>query len=255
MATERDVYAPNLSAGWVLALRALRRMKVSRTTNLMVRIADPAVEIPELRALADGLIATAGLQQVRTVASTLFPAAWARRYPEPSALSNHYRALYPRIQRATRKNRDGTYFGRITAYPRGNNEAPFDQLTNTVDKLRQTRGGRSLSSQYEISIWRPGDLPQGMGFPCLAHLSLHREDGHLHLTGYYRNQYLVERAYGNYLGLAGLQRYLATATGLALGELVVIAGHAEIDSHTGVGMRAVDTVIEQAEPFLSDDDA
>jgi thymidylate synthase len=230
-------------------------MRISRTTNLVVRIADPSVEIPELRALADGLATAAGLQQVKTVASTLFPAAWARRYPEPSVLSSHYRTLYPRIQRATRKNRDGTYFGRITAYPRADNEAPFDQLTNTVTKLRQTRGGRSLSSQYEISIWRPGDLPQGMGFPCLAHLSLHREDGRLHLTAYYRNQYLIERAYGNYLGLAGLQRYIATATKLALGELVVIAGHAEIDNHSGVGLRAVDRVLAQSQPFLPDADA
>ena len=72
MATERDVYAPNLSVGWVLALRALRRMRVSRTTNLIVRVADPAVEIPELRALADGLVAAAGLQQVRTVPAPSF---------------------------------------------------------------------------------------------------------------------------------------------------------------------------------------
>jgi thymidylate synthase len=168
-------------------------------------------------------------------------------------LSNHSRALYPRIQRSTRKNADGTYFGRITAYPRAKNEPPYDQLSNTVDKLRQQRGGRSLSSQYEISIWRPGDLARGMGFPCLAHLSLHREDGRLHMTAYYRNQYLVERAYGNYLGLSGLQRYLATATELVLGELVVVAGHAEIDTHRGVGLRAVDTAIVQAEPFLPED--
>jgi hypothetical protein len=229
-------------------------MGVSRTTNLVVRVADPAVEVPDIRALADGLVQVAGVQRIDTVASTLFPAAWAGRHPEPSALSNHYRALYPRIRRATRKNRDGTYFGRITAYPRDANEEPFDQLSHTVEKLRQQRGGRSLSSQYEISIWRPGDLARGMGFPCLAHLSLHREDGGLHLTGYYRNQYLVERAYGNYLGLAGLQRYIAAATGLALGELVVIAGHAEIDTHRGVGMRAIDNLIDQADPLLPDED-
>jgi thymidylate synthase len=139
----------------------------------------------------------------------------------------------------------------MTAYPRADGVPPYDQLTETVEKLRQQRGGRSLSSQYEISIWRPGDLPRGMGFPCLAHLSLHRTDGQLHLTGYYRNQYLVERAYGNYLGLAGLQQYLATAAELALGELVVIAGHAEIDTHTGVGLRAIDTLIEAAQPYVA----
>lgn len=36
------------------------------------------------------------------------------------------------------------------------------------------------------------------------------------------------KGYGNYLGLAQLQAYLAEATGFTPGELTVIAGHADL---------------------------
>ena len=46
----------------------------------------------------------------------------------------------------------------------------------------------------------------------------------------YRNEYLVGRAYGNFLGLAELQAYMARAAGLEVGELLMTIGHAEVES-------------------------
>lgn len=45
----------------------------------------------------------------------------------------------------------------------------------------------------------------------------------------YRNQYFIQRALGNYLGLARLQRFVATAVGLEQGPLTVHAFHAQLD--------------------------
>ena len=53
--------------------------------------------------------------------------------------------------------------------------------------------------------------------------------GHLHQQAVYRNEYLVGRAYGNYLGLAQLQVYIASACGADVGELLVTVGHVELD--------------------------
>jgi hypothetical protein len=51
----------------------------------------------------------------------------------------------------------------------------------------------------------------------------------VHLLATYRNQYLVERGLGNYIGLANLRDYVAVQAGLAPGELMVVAGHAIAD--------------------------
>jgi thymidylate synthase len=45
----------------------------------------------------------------------------------------------------------------------------------------------------------------------------------------YRNESLLSRAYGNYLGLAALLHYVAKVVGLEVGELLVTAGHVELE--------------------------
>jgi hypothetical protein len=117
------------------------------TVHLLVRIADPTAEVSEIQGAAEALIATEneGRQEkdempaVGTTRNTIFPAAWARRLPEPEDLSRHYRERYTKDGlRGVEQNSRGTYFGRVVAYPRfGDGEKSADQLTDTVRKLRQ----------------------------------------------------------------------------------------------------------------------
>jgi thymidylate synthase len=255
MSTSRDVYAPTVSAAWVRAVEAMLAIPSHTAVHFAVRIAEPgAPEEAEIRAIADELLALEGLQRIKSIRNTIFPAAWAERFAEPQNLAQHYREKYPIIRRFP-KNRDGTYFGRLVAYPMGldKNEATFDQLTDLIGKLRQestisvgaTRA-RNLSSRYEINIWKPNDLPTGMGFPCMAHMSFHLVDGSLHMLAQYRNQFLIERGYGNYLGLAQLQSYIATAAGLNPGELMILASHAKLDTHGKLNITAIRRAIGQA---------
>ena len=37
-----------------------------------------------------------------------------------------------------------------------------------------------------------------MSFPCLAHLSVHLHKGAINIQAVYRNESLIDRAYGNY---------------------------------------------------------
>jgi thymidylate synthase len=196
------------------------------------------------------------LQEIKSVRNTIFPAVWAQRFPEPEELADHYREHYPTLRRFP-KNRNGTYFGRLVAYPMGSSrdDGAFDQLTDLIKKLRAESsvkaGGkraRRLSSRYEVNIWKPGDLPTGMGFPCMAHMSFHLVNGALHLLAQYRNQYLIERAYGNYLGLAELQTYIAAAAGLTPGELMILASHASLDTHGKVGISAIRDALQRCPP-------
>lgn len=53
---------------------------------------------------------------------------------------------------------------------------------------------------------------------------------------------MISRAYGNYLGVAELQRYISAAAGVQVGELIVVAGHAELDDGN---QRAVTKMLQE----------
>ncbi len=81
----------------------------------------------------------------------------------------------------------------------------------------------------DMQVYAPTPDTIPMGFPCLSHLSFQRDGQHLHLMAHYRHQYLVERAYGNYLALGLLQGYIAAAADLRVGHLSVNVGLATLE--------------------------
>lgn len=245
---DRYIVASNLSEGWLDAVRMLSAAPKGKAVHLLIRILDPIAEETTIRAAAQGLIddynsahTRKELPDIETTRNTIFPASWARRHPDPEKLAAYYRERYTKDGlRGFADNKRGTYFGRIVAYPRGDNEEPADQLTDTVRKLRDELaypGGKS--SRYEINIYSERKDRSPLSFPCLAHLSVHMHDGKLHMQAVYRNESLVARAYGNYLGLGELQAYIAEQSGLSLGELLMTIGHVELDA----GKRAIRTML------------
>jgi thymidylate synthase len=236
---DRYIAAKTLSEGWLEAVRLLHEIDGGKVVHLVVRIGRPDQEIPEIRGEAQALIDewNAGhaneMPDIETTSNTLFPASFARRTDGPEELVAYYRERYTKAGlRGFKDNERGTYFGRIVAYPRGEGQEPADQLSDTVRKLRQELDhdkGSHKSSRYEINIYSEACDTIPMSFPCLAHLSVHLHQGEVHLQAVYRNESLIARGYGNFLGLAELQAYIAEHAGAAVGELMITAGHAELD--------------------------
>jgi thymidylate synthase len=246
---DRYAVATNLSEGWLDAVRLLERTTRFKAVHLLIRILDPIAEDSAIRAAAQGLIDDFNATHTRekpdidTTRNTIFPASWARRNPEPADLAAYYRQRYTKEGLlGFRDNSRGTYFGRLVAYPRGKDEEPGDQLTDTIRKLRDELGGRGpKSSRYEMNVYSERKDRNPMSFPCLAHLSVHLREGELHMQAVYRNEHLVARAYGNYLGLAQLQSYMAERAEVAVGELLLTVGHVELDA----GKRAIRAMLAQ----------
>src|SRR5665811_1184864 len=249
---DRYAVAESLSEGWLDAVCAAYAAPGGRLVHLIVRVLRPTVEIEDIRSAAQSLIDewnaahTNGrgkrLHSIETTRNTIFPAAWGRRHPEPSDLAAYYRSQYTKGGlRGFGPNQRGTYFGRIVAYPRSDSQEPADQLTDTVRKLRdEIRGGQPKSSRYEINVYNEALDTNPMGFPCLAHLSVHLHDHVLQLQAVYRNESLIERAYGNYLGIAELQAYMAAAAGIGVGELMITVGHAELNGRKSAVKAVLD---------------
>jgi thymidylate synthase len=231
------IVASDLSEAWVDALAyLLEDAPKRRAVNLNIRIADPTKEDPRTREFADRLLSDLNMQDAATVANTIFPAEWALDLPEPGELAADYREHYPMIK--SMGNPGGTYFGRLVAFPGREKGETIDQLTINVEKLRQGRErGPLYPSIYEFNVYSAThDRRKRRGFPCLAHVSLHLDgEDRLHGTALYRSHDVVEKGYGNYLGLGGLLAYVAQASGFEFGELEVIAG----GSFFGVAIRVL----------------
>jgi hypothetical protein len=256
------IRAQTVSGAWLGAVRAALNSPGHRLFHLVTRVEDPTAEDPAVRQVADRLLADLELPPIETVANTIFPSGLAATSKSCEQLTERYRKMYPTIKR-WRANHHGTYFGRLVAYPAADQQ--IDQLGELIRKLQaelSTRGPKA--ARYELSLAAPGEifptpappsigatsnmaendggvLPQplpihcpgqdvaAMAFPCLTYCSFQLDGSFLHLVAHYRSQYLVQRAYGNHLGLGRLLRYVSEQTELEIGELMVIGAYAQID--------------------------
>jgi hypothetical protein len=232
MTAIRSIDAVGVSDAWLLACRALSECKGAEASHLVVRMTDPLPEDPGVRRAIDELLEPAGHQPVVEVRNTIFPAALAEVFADPDELIAEYLEGYETLQRLG--SPQGTYFGRICEYPHPDGSVT-PQLANTIAKLKGARTGTRWRAIYELNVYaehRDQNKKRGF-FPCMSHLSFQlawgrEEVERLDCLALYRYQDLMLKGYGNYLGLAELQRYVADATGFVPGELTVIAGHAHL---------------------------
>jgi hypothetical protein len=241
------ITAKNLSDAWLKTLHAVSDAPGRKQFHVFTRIEQPLPEDAGIRDVAERLLAGRGLASVETVANTIFPAQMAANADGYEELVLRYRAAYSTIKRLSRGSARGTYFGRIVAHPASSGE--YDQLGALIRKLRSERAHQApKSARYEVSvagtttqerhpeltdsvdIYKAAKDNSIMAFPCLSFCSFQLGGNLLHMVAHYRGQRLIERGYGNYLGLARLQQYIATEAGLVAGQLSVVAGRADADA-------------------------
>lgn len=221
----RYVDTGSLSAAWLQAVEAILGQPDQAAFHFFVRAREPLPEIEEVRTEADALMDAIGKQSIETVRNTIFPHEWAQDLPEPDELCADYLEHHDDLKALG--SRRGTYFGRMIAYPRADGSTA-NQLLNTIEKLRSASSGiQRWTSRYEINIYSERkDAGITRSFPCMSHLAFHVDEHKLHCLATYRNHDLIDRSYGNWLGLAQLQQYVASASGFGSGELAIFAGHA-----------------------------
>ncbi|WP_311258272.1 hypothetical protein [Microbacterium sp. WCS2018Hpa-9] len=255
-----------LAEAWVETLRAVHGAG-GAATNVLTTVSNPALEQhAAFRAAYDRHIyrhrrKKNEIYTAETVASTIFPEALYRR-PEgrwalgdsnrfeaaEDALYARYLKNYPTLKRTARANQRGTYFGRLVCWDSGKGE-PINQLKVRIAALREAQhrpspirtwnafdfslGDEGLVTAEEsppgMQMYQPGDhgtLSQ-RGFPCMVHVDLSLVRGRINLTGIYRHQYVITKGYGNLLGLARLQSFVAQQSGFEVGELSVLGTYSD----------------------------
>lgn len=254
--------ASTVSEAWLASLETAVATPGGRVVHLVSTVTEPGTEIPEVRQALDHVLDGAGMQSVDTVAETIFPTSlytdpgfeWAADIDgervaslddAASGLYAAYEDILP-LLRTVHANRSGTYFSRMITWP-GKEPGGTNQLQLRIEALRgQQRAGRRRNNTLDIDIAADSLAggPAGLqvyavrdrrtrGFPCLTHIDLTLHEGRLHCTAVYRHQYLVEKAYGNLVGLSALLRFLCQQSGYSVGELCIHATMADAQLSAG----------------------
>lgn len=225
----------------------------------------PAEDVRIRQALDDAL-AEQGRYSSSVSALTIFPYKhWEREgRPDCRQLSDWYLTKFlPRLKARDRLNKKGTYFERMidirgVKQRKGRDEIVVkNQLQHIIDIWNRDRsnGTRPRQSALQVACFDPAKDHTGAtrsGFPCLQQVSFaYGERGEIAVNAYYPTQYIFDRAYGNYLGLCHLGRFMAWEMGLTLVRVNCYVGVPELVGVTKAALRGlantVRAVLREAE--------
>lgn len=231
MSNPKIIEDSNLSAAWIRAF--LQVLDPGELSPLVVVIKDIAGGKPredsQVRETLDVALETKGRASCETVANTIFPNGLWNRQAERQYLFDRYLDIYPRLRRSDTRNKYGLYFQRFIAFGCDNEgRGGLNQLEHILSTWHK---GNHRRTALQASLFDPNkdhtDQRQ-RGFPCLQQVAFAPigQRG-LEVTGFYATQHMIEKAYGNYLGLCRLGQFMAHEMGLTLDQITCIASPAK----------------------------
>ncbi|MBI4524757.1 MAG: thymidylate synthase [Deltaproteobacteria bacterium] len=235
----------NLSVAWAKAFLEVMYVEEIAPLVVVIRFLDNGAppEVPAIREAVDYALEADGKGlSCHTVANTIFPSMWNPE-AERQKLYDRYCRILPRVRRY-RGNRYGLYFERLIAFGHdGNGQGGVNQLEHIIQTWN---GGNHRRTALQASLFDPRrdhTHQRQRGFPCLQQVAF-APDGvqGLAVTGFYATQHIFERAYGNYLGLYRLGRFMAHEMGLRLIQVTCIATPAVRDRPKSVLERLSERV-------------
>jgi thymidylate synthase len=251
-----EIFIPtshHLSIAWAEVFLKLMDRGVEELTDVMVTVTEfdeqgVAKEITAIRRRLDQELAVQREHHCHTVANTIFPQnQWnAAAKDGAKRLYERYTRIWPSIAKCG-ANRQGVYFQRLIAYaPKDYTGEPVNQLQHVIDTYHRGNHRRSALQASVFDPTRDHSHSRRLGFPCLQQVAFTRvEKNGLRITGFYPMQYAFERAYGNYVGLCRLGRFMATQMGSSLTEMQCIATVATLGGHTKAGLQGLAEDVRQ----------
>lgn len=228
-----EICAASLDEAWVAAVDAACTSRGHEVSPLLVTFEASPDERPVAcdglrRALNEALVSS-GHATVETVANTLFPNSLWNPQMNRQKLFRRYLKILPTLREY---NRRGLYFERLINYPGKRAQVGMNQLDHVIETFRL---GNHRRSALQAAVLDPAtDLNNSrqQGFPCLQQVAFghNHERGSLNVTAFYPMQYLFERAYGNYVGLTQLGRFMAHEMGLKLERVICVAAVGKLDA-------------------------
>ncbi|RYD57618.1 MAG: thymidylate synthase [Sphingobacteriales bacterium] len=222
----------NLSEAWRITLERTVADSNHEITPLVLSLSN-FEESKHIRNILDRELKKDKKGSVETVSETIFPESIYRLYNHDRyAFYEGYLDILPQIKKIdARSNSRGTYFERLIAY-RGTT-GKINQLEIIISSLKDKQNRRR--SKLQASVFDPTtdhtNSPY-QRFPCLQHVTFYVTSNGLVLNSFYAIQYLYERAYGNWLGLINLGKFVANELDLKFDKFNCYIGVEKLDMNT-----------------------
>lgn len=240
----------NLSIAWAQAFLAVMEHGVTELAPLVISVTDftdsgIANENDAVRKRLDQELERSGDYLCHSVANTIFPESMWNPSSKNNAVAlfERYERNWPSIKRY-QENRRGVYFRRLTAFQPKNIDCTDGKKVNQLQYILDTfnKAGNHRRSALQASVLDPtrdNTNSRIQGFPCLQQVGFAPVGNKgLCVTGFYPLQYMFKKAYGNYLGLCRLGRFMAAQMGLSLVQMNCIVANANLgDSNKNELMR------------------
>ncbi|WP_219210723.1 hypothetical protein [Variovorax boronicumulans] len=246
-----------------------------RIYNLIVEIEQPGAETEVTKAIeqrVDAFLANHNCLPVQTVSDTIFPAT-EYKSGGLKKVYDYPTAVYPHIK-AVRANQWGTYALRLTRRECADGTAinplklAIEKMKKAIETSERVKKGGPPRATYELDLtFSPlelklydaeNDYDNGRGGQCLSHISLKLgPNKELYLTAIYRYQFFIQKALGNFKGLARLQACIAREVGIPVGPLVCHATLAILEEGDGKSgqkpwrQSALKTLVNECEAILA----
>lgn len=220
------IESQNISSAWMDASNHILTQGNVECTDLMVHITNPVTTNPHIDQLYDSFCDDFNLTKHKKVATFIFP----QRLHE---ICGYNRSKLYRNQSKVHnvvKGTWGSYFDQMVNWKEQNGNT-INQIETIIRHINQRE--RVYKTAYTIQITNPFfHINYTRGGPCLRYitLQLHPEPRKMSLLALYRNHDFARRAYGNYLGLGNLLKFLASETGFELGTVTCVSSSAYIGS-------------------------
>lgn len=224
----------NLSIAWCEIFEHIINHSGFEITPLLLTLTD-FDEIEEVRKKINLSLLNHGFDSIETVSETIFPQSiyQLKNYNRNDLYATYVDDILPRIKKIDKSNSRGTYFQRMIAFEDSFNNRNINQIDKIIRSLLSKRNRRS---KLQVSIFdATKDHLNGpyQTFPCLQHVTFYKsENGGLILNGFYASQYLFQRAYGNWLGLINLGKFVAKETNLEFERFNCFIGIEKLDELT-----------------------
>ena len=231
-----------LSTAWLEALHLVFNSRTKEVRPLITSItgfnnSGDVQENNTIKNQLDNLLKRHKSQSIKTVANTIFPISMWNPKKSRCELFSRYNRIIPKLKEMSPKNRHGLYFQKMISMKKINIQKNYkveemNQLEFIINLYQSRTGVRR--SVLQIAIFDPHvdhTKAAQKGFPCLQHITFSpcKKTSTLSVNAFYANHYIVERAYGNYLGLCNLGKFIAYQLRLRLSRVTCFAGIAQCD--------------------------
>lgn len=238
---------------WARAAAYLLTCNEHQDFNLIINISEPEyfdATDGKVRELFNEFLIENELKPLDTVANTIFPLAIYNSFGIDGVYNKYPDVIFPKIKLS--KGSDwGRYAYRLVRIQSTDDKSktiidpetglPVNPLEKIVAKLSNYKKNPKkaiyemslIDPMLDIAIYRPDrDRCFTMGGPCLSHISFKVIDEKVCLTAFYRSHYYIQKALGNFMGLAWLLYFVANESGLPIGSLTCHSSKAELESGT-----------------------